>query len=96
MNLAYKNKSHDDYRYKHPVFDGEKPKEFKDWWDNIYATLEMDDIEEYVTNDWSNVHMPTKLQTELSTNDTYAKGVELANKKQDHQERDEESEGLYG
>ena len=80
MNLAYKNKSHDDYRYKHPVFDGEKPKEFKDWWDNVYATLEMEDIDEYVTDAWSSVLMPTKLQTEPYIDETDAKGIELEKK----------------
>ena len=45
--------------YKHPVFDGEKPSEFKDWWDNAFATLEMNDLEEYVTIDYKNVDMPT-------------------------------------
>ena len=52
--------------YKHPVFDGEKPSEFKDWWDNAYATLEMNDLEEYVTIDYKDVDMPTKESTILS------------------------------
>ena len=25
--------------YKHPIFDGENPNEFKSWWDNVHATL---------------------------------------------------------
>ena len=29
--------------YKHPVFDGTKKSEFKNWWENVVATLEMDD-----------------------------------------------------
>ena len=52
--------------YKHPVFDGEKPSEFKDWWDNVYATLEMNDLEEYVTDDWKDIDMPTKLSADLT------------------------------
>ena len=51
--------------YKHPVFDGEKPSEFKDWWDNAYATLEMNDLEEYVNIDYKDVGMPTKESTVL-------------------------------
>ena len=23
--------------YKHPIFDDEKPSQFKDWWDNVYG-----------------------------------------------------------
>jgi len=26
--------------YKHPIFDGEDPNEFKSWWDNVNATLD--------------------------------------------------------
>ena len=75
-----KDKSLTDYRYKHPVFDGENPKEFKDWWDNVFATLEMDDIEEYVTDAWSGKPMPTKVETEYDENETNKKTIELAKK----------------
>ena len=65
MSLTDKDtKSITDYRYKQPVFDGEKPSEFKDWWDNVFATLEMEDIEEYVTDTWKDKDMPTKVSTE--------------------------------
>ena len=46
--------------YKHPVFDGENPNDFKNWWDNVFATLEMNDLEEYVTEDWKGKKMPDK------------------------------------
>jgi hypothetical protein len=52
--------------YKHPVFDGEKPSEYKDWWDNVYATLEMNDIEEYVNDDWKSKGMPTKVEADAT------------------------------
>ena len=56
--------------YKHPVFDGQDPNEFKDWWDNVYATLEMEDIEEYVTNAYKGNDMPSKEETiPVDTND---------------------------
>ena len=51
--------------YKHPVFDGEKTNEFKDWWDNAYATLEMNDLEEYITIGYKDMDMPTKESTVL-------------------------------
>ena len=60
-------KSITDYRYKHPVFDGEKLSKFKDWWDNVFATLEMEDIEEYVTDAWKDKDMPTKVSAEPPT-----------------------------
>ena len=75
-----KDKSLTDYRYKHPVFDGENPKEFKDWWDNVFATLEMDDIEEYVTDAWSSVPMPSKLATEYDDDEADKKVIYLAKK----------------
>ena len=43
-----KSKNFTGTSYKHPIFDGENPNEFKYWWDIVYATLEMEDIEEYV------------------------------------------------
>ena len=46
--------------YKHPIFDGTKKSEFKNWWENVVATLEMDDIEEYVTEEYKDVDMPDK------------------------------------
>ena len=52
--------------YKHPVFDGEKPSEYKDWWDNVFATLEMNDLEEYVTDEWKDKDMPTKISADLT------------------------------
>ena len=41
-----KSKNFTGTSYKQPIFDGENPNEFKDWWDIVYATLEMEDIEE--------------------------------------------------
>ena len=55
--------------YKHPVFDGENPNDFKDWWDNVYATLEMNDLEEYATDEWKGKDMPTKASTVLLDTD---------------------------
>ena len=55
-----KSSSYSGYLYKRPIFDGERPSEFKDWWDNVKATLEMEDIEEYITDDFKGVDMPTK------------------------------------
>ena len=49
--------------YKHPVFDGQDPNEFKDWWDNVFATLEMEDIEEYVTEVYKGKETPSKEET---------------------------------
>ena len=64
-----KDKSLTNYRYKHPVFDGENPKEFKDFWDNVFATLEMDDMKEYATDSYKKVTMPTKADTEYDDDD---------------------------
>ena len=74
-----KDKLLTNYCYKHPVFDGENPKEFKDWWDNVFTTLEMDDIEEYVTDAWSGEPMPTKVQTKYDENND-KKVIETAKK----------------
>ena len=65
-------KSITDYRHKHPVFDGETPSAFKDWWDNAFATLEMEDIEEHVTDAWKDKDMPSKSHIEppVDTTDT--------------------------
>jgi hypothetical protein len=46
--------------YKHPIFDGEDPNEFKSWWDNVNATLEMEDLEKYVTLPYELTTLPTK------------------------------------
>jgi len=71
-------KSITDYRYKHPVFDGEKTSEFKDWWDNVFATLEMEDIEEYVTEAWKGRDMPTKESAEPPADTTDTEGTAKA------------------
>ena len=49
--------------YKHPVFDGEDTSKFKEWWDVTYATLEMEDLEEYVGMDYKYTSMPSKSST---------------------------------
>ena len=41
--------------YKHPVFDGNDPGEFKEWWDSVYASLEMEDLEEYVSIEYGEI-----------------------------------------
>ena len=64
------------------MFDRENPKEFKDWWDNVFATtLEMDDVEEYITDAWSSVPMPLKLATEYAADETDKKVIDLLAKK---------------
>jgi len=46
--------------YKHPIFDGEDPNEFKSWWDNVNATLEMGDLEDYIMDSYKGVQIPSK------------------------------------
>ena len=64
--------------YKHPIFDGEDPNEFKSWWDNVNATLEMEDLEEYITLPYELIALPTKESGE--TDSTEAVAVALAKK----------------
>ena len=65
MSLRNKDaKSITDYRCKHSALDGDKPSEFKDWWDNIFAALEMEDIEEHVTDATKDKDMPTNASTD--------------------------------
>ena len=64
--------------YKHPIFDGEDPKEFKSWWDNVNTTLEMEDLEEYITLPYELIALPTKESGE--TDSTEAVAVALAKK----------------
>ena len=46
--------------HKHLIFDGEDPNEFKSWWDNVNATLEMEDLEEYIMDSYKGVQIPSK------------------------------------
>ena len=59
---AYKDgKSLSSMTYKHPaIFDGEDTNKFKDWLDNADTTLEMEDLEEYVGEDFDGIAMPSK------------------------------------
>ena len=65
-----KSKNFTGTSYKHPIFDGENPNEFKDWWDIVYATLEMEDIEEYVGKDFATMDIPTKDECEADETDS--------------------------
>ena len=49
--------------YKHPVFDGNDPGEFKEWWDSVYASLEMEDLEEYVSIEYYEIDIPSNEET---------------------------------
>ena len=40
-------------------FYAEDPNKFKGWWDNVFATMEMEDIGEYVTKAYVAIDMPT-------------------------------------
>ena len=64
--------------YKHPIFDGENPNEFKSWWDNVHATLEMEDLEEYLTIEYKDFVIPTKESGETDSVSTTE--IELAKK----------------
>ena len=64
--------------YKHPIFDGENPNEFKSWWDNVHATLEMEDLEEYLTIEYKDIVIPTKESGETDSVSTTE--IELAKK----------------
>ena len=52
--------------YKHPVFDGEDTSKFKEWWDVTYATLEMENLEEYLGMDYKYTSTPSKSSTVLA------------------------------
>ena len=65
-----KSKNFTGNSYKHPIFDGENPNEFKDWWDILCATLEMEDIEEYVGKDFATMDIPTKDECEADETDS--------------------------
>ena len=65
-----KSKSITDYRHKHLVFDREKPSYFKDWQDNIFDALEIEEIEKNVSEAWDDKEMLTKVSTELHFDNT--------------------------
>ena len=72
--------------YRHPIFDGEDATKFKEWWDVVFATLEMEDLEEYVSEDYKGEDMPTKEST-IPTDDT--KDVDVAEAKTNKRVRKE-------
>ena len=53
MNLRDKDdKSITQHRCEHPIFDREMPSEFKYFQENVFAALEIEDIEECATDVW--------------------------------------------
>ena len=53
---------------RHPIFDGEKPSEFKYWWDNFFTMLETITLEECVTKDYKDIKMTSNESTKLVDN----------------------------
>ena len=49
--------------YKYPIFDGEDTTKFKGWWEVVFATLQIEDLEEYVTEDYKDKDMHTEEST---------------------------------
>ena len=49
--------------YKHLIFDGNDPGEFKEWWGSVYASLEMEDLEEYVPIKYDKIDILSKEET---------------------------------
>ena len=66
--------------YKHPIFDGEDPNEFKSWWDNVNATLELEDLEEYLTPAYEHIDLPTKESGETDSVEAVAMALAKKNK----------------
>ena len=77
--------------YKHPVFDENDRGEFKEWWDSVYASLEMEDLEEYVSIEYNEIDIPSKKETMDETLKEDDKKGSYS-----YQERDEKGEGAYG
>lgn len=46
------------------MFDGETPSDFKDWCDNVFTLLEIEEIEEHVEDSWKDKDIPTKVSTD--------------------------------
>ena len=45
---------------KVPIFDGKDKSKFQEWADDMYATLQYYDLEEYVELEWKDKAIPAK------------------------------------
>ena len=48
---------------KVPIFDGKDKSKFQEWADDMYATLQYYDLEEYVEVEWKDKAIPAKTVT---------------------------------